>query len=703
MGCMPRTARRVRAAIVDAESVRHHMRTAVHTGRRKTRWWLAGALPVLVAASGCNPAVLGVTIAAAGGGGSSSREPAALPAVDATLALATEIRGPGQSFQAALTLVGDRPRQAEFELDVDDADELGTPIPLVASVTSFPGGGRFTVDLSATSSLPTDSYRLRARVRGAGERTTVVEAPARLTVTACLPLDPVAWATHASAAGATAELELTGAARMPFAPSAPSDLAVCGWWSGDLTLPGIADVVRAQGPAGMFVGIVDDGAEDPALGGRLLASVSIGSEGDTVRALGVTVLANGALVVCGTFQGVGCLFGRDNANAAVARSSTSVGGVPDVDAFVARYARVGSDPELRVEWLTVFPGAGTAVLNAIDVVEGSSPLVVGFGGTFAGTAQFGAVSLAAVGASDGCVGAVRADDGSPVWVRALGGSTAAGEGVTSVSGGSVTVGGVTTHRLGVAAVVAGEAQVRDGAGPIGPPLVATDGSPDIALLSFDADDGDRRFALRCGGTGADRPNRVLQAPGSGTLYVVGAVEGDAAFASVAGPAVTSSAVPGFTQAEGFVAKYDQSGNLRWAHRVFCTAGGTLNDVALFRDDPLGTGSLVGVVGDFRGSCTVGDEPSIGQDGRPSPASAGLRAVRRQDAFVARFTVGGGELSGVRHLGGTEDDSGIAIVALDDLSFYALGRFAASLVVPPALSLVAGGAGQKGIFFTRTQH
>ena len=163
------------------------------------------------------------------------------------------------------------------------------------------------------------------------------------------------------------------------------------------------------------------------------------------------------------------------------------------------------------------------------------------------------------------------------------------------------------------------------------------------------------LAVRLGGTAADLIVDMAVDP-SGNIVVGGSFEGAPDFDP--GSDITSLVSLGAT--DGFVAKYDATGNLLWAAQI---GGTTAQRVTAVASDLSGN---VYVSGGFTGST----------DFDPSAAAQILTSLGGEDGFVAKLSPAGA-LLWVRRFGGLEPDvvAGVDVDAAGRV--FAAGSFAGS--------------------------
>jgi len=187
-------------------------------------------------------------------------------------------------------------------------------------------------------------------------------------------------------------------------------------------------------------------------------------------------------------------------------------------------------------------------------------------------------------------------------------------------------------------------------------LTSSLSSVDAFLSKLDAN-GDFVWARRMGGTDQDFLHRIA-VDASGNLYAAG--DTDSATAEFG-----SFNLTGADENDAFLCKLDPDGTFLWAKRIGGTGSETAQSIAL------GPQGEVYATGTFEG--TVDFDPGAGT---ASLSSAGIR-----DVFVLRLDNEGAYVW-ARHMGGTDDDFGLAI-AVDALgNAYTTGNFSGNADFDP---------------------
>ena len=330
--------------------------------------------------------------------------------------------------------------------------------------------------------------------------------------------------------------------------------------------------------------------------------------------------------------------------------------------------------ESAVQWaVAIGPGPGNDEANGVAVDAAGSSYVVG---SFKGTAAFGSESLTAVGQQDAFVTKVSAS-GSTLWaVHVLCGgysSIAYGEGVaidpstnvfitgrfkgditigsTALSSGvsfeiflakltsagvvewAVSLSGDTDANSFTVAVDATGAPCITGyfegmlsPGGSVPPLTSA-GGRDAFVAKFSST-GSPLWAARAGGP-EDDSGRGIDVDADGDVLVTGAFAGASRFDDQGGATATTITSAGETDI--YVAKYTSDGEVVWAVRAGGPMGDEGRDVAVDASgDVYVTGHFENVV-DFAGAHA-------------------LTSTGGKDAFIAKFTSGGGVEWSIGHGG-----------------------------------------------------
>ncbi|HYE95652.1 MAG TPA: SBBP repeat-containing protein [Rubricoccaceae bacterium] len=276
-------------------------------------------------------------------------------------------------------------------------------------------------------------------------------------------------------------------------------------------------------------------------------------------------------------------------------------------------------------WARGEGGPGLDEATNVDVDAAGNVYVVG---RFAGTADFGGVTLTSSGPED--VFAAKYDpSGNVLWARRGGG------------------GGIEDWGYSVAVDAAGNVYVCGMftmAADFGGVTLTSAGARDAFLVKYDPS-GNVLWARRGGGDAGDRAIDV-EVDGAGNVYLAGVYSTTADFAPF-----TLTSVGG---GDAFLVKYDPSGTA-----LFAVSGGgaTLHDwgnaVALD-----GSGNIY-VSGYFNTGADFGDQSVV--------AAGGI------DAFVVKYDAAG-QAIWARSMGGPGDDLGYALDVDGAGNAYAAGLF-----------------------------
>ncbi|HEY6170393.1 MAG TPA: immunoglobulin domain-containing protein, partial [Verrucomicrobiae bacterium] len=209
----------------------------------------------------------------------------------------------------------------------------------------------------------------------------------------------------------------------------------------------------------------------------------------------------------------------------------------------------------------------------------------------------------------------------------------------------IRVGGTGTDSINALAVDGASnvivAGTFSGTLPMGTNLVSAGGSDCFVALYDPA--GALQWARRLGGTNLSDAGSGVAADALGNIFVVGTFGGTATFAT---NMVTSAGLN-----DGFVAKYDSAGTLKWVR----TMGGTTNDSASAVAVD-GAGGVV-VVGSFRNTLTIG--------------TSNVTSSAFDDVYVVRFDANG-DLIWLRQGGGSGSDFGLGVAVDASTNVYATG-------------------------------
>ncbi len=218
-------------------------------------------------------------------------------------------------------------------------------------------------------------------------------------------------------------------------------------------------------------------------------------------------------------------------------------------------------------------------------------------------------------------------------------------------------------------------EVTFGEGPDA--VTATAAGNDGFVARYDAA-GALLWATRFGGNGGDAGSGVVVGR-DGAVYVTGSFRGTATFGEGPDAVTLDAAGTGLFDSDGFVAKYDSAGALRWAVSFGGTDGDAGNAIAL------GPGGDPYVAGAFRGTATFGEG---------SAAVTLTNAGFGDDGFVARYR-DDGTLRGAVAFGGPSFDEGNGIAVGGDGAVFVTGIFANTVTFgsgPDAVTLTGASDG-----------
>ena len=298
----------------------------------------------------------------------------------------------------------------------------------------------------------------------------------------------------------------------------------------------------------------------------------------------VAVDAAGNIFVVGTFQGA-IDFG----------SGTPVTASSDYDAFIAKL-----DPDGNELWSRRFGAAGPDRIESIALTP-SGDLVVG--GSFSGAFSLDGANIAHNGGTDGFIFKFSSTNGALVWSNRFGdaqnqrcSSVAVIPATQDVIcfgdfAGTINFGAMTVTSVGLEDIIlarysatgnflyafrGGDAKQQtarsvmatassnlyvaalfDGAITWGVESIPSAGSGDVLIGKLLAN-GDASWSMRMGDTNTQRPNAIRDVPGGGTV-TVGAFEGAGQFGTKA--VVSKGAY------DAFVARIDANGSAMWVRAI----------------------------------------------------------------------------------------------------------------------------------------
>jgi hypothetical protein len=430
-----------------------------------------------------------------------------------------------------------------------------------------------------------------------------------------------------------------------FAPAGESGEAIATLTSGDLAVaggffdPAKFEDMTAAGVGGRDSFVARYRADD----GALVWLRTFGSPGfDRVDAAAPTT--DGGVVVAGKLAGTST-FGAGEPNETNIEPLSDAGCV----VFLARYDAGGS-----LVWVTA--------AHERDLQCSARGLTVGVDGALYLTGSYSAGALFGAGEPTEATIEGKAigtstfvarfeGNGSFSWVRGIvptedsDGVTTSGSGAAAMADGGVVFTG--TLRF---AMTFGNGEPNETT------LVSEADSPDIFMARYRAD-GSLLWARRAGGPGLDRPWKGTGFPSASGFVVAGTIgTGTASF--------DGTVVPG---PAGFVARYDDDGNLVWVRALHEDA--TVFGVATFDDGGVVAAGQVDELPEFE----------------------------NEYAFVDRFDPGG-TLEWTRSVHGTGGVAARAVCTLDDKGVGVTGFFTGEATFSDDVLLIS--AGRADIFVSR---
>ncbi|HEV7351294.1 SBBP repeat-containing protein [Telluribacter sp.] len=294
---------------------------------------------------------------------------------------------------------------------------------------------------------------------------------------------------------------------------------------------------------------------------------------------------------------------------------TSSGGA---DVFVVKYNSSGA-----VQWAQKAGGTDYDEGQGIAVDGSGNVYVTGY---FYGSATFGSTTLTSSGIYDVFVIKYNSS-GAVLWgQQAGGGNSDVGYGIAVDGNGNVYVTGYF-----------------QGSATFGSTTLNAYGGNDVFVAKYNSS-GAVQWVQPAGGVSTEQ-GRSIAVDGNGNVYVTGSFQGGATF--------------GFTTLnprgsnDVFVAKYNSSGEVQWAHQ----AGGTdYDEVQGIAVD--GSGNVY-VSGTFYGSATFGNST--------------LTSIGGADVFVARYN-SSGVVQWAQQAGGADGDVGRGIAVDGNGNVYVTGNF-----------------------------
>lgn len=367
------------------------------------------------------------------------------------------------------------------------------------------------------------------------------------------------------------------------------DMIICGYYSGESFFGG-EFMDSAGGASQGFLARMDSR-------GWVKWVREIRGTGDQ-RAYGAAVDQGGNIYVTGRSTGT-AVFAGGSAGPTPVRGDTFV--------FVAKYSSAGD-----LLWVRHGDASWDAGGSAV-AVDASGAVYVG--GWVFGTGMFGSVPVMSEPAPNSFLAKYDALSGEVKWVR----TAVSGQGSRihdmAVHSGAVTVAG---EFLGT--VVFGTHQLS-GTGDV------SSGNTDAFVVRYNAA-GEAQWAERSGGEGVDAVYGVASDP-SGDVLVVGRTSSETAVFG-------DKQLAGAGQGDGFVARYDETGNVLWVAGF----GGPGEDSA--KGVSVKSSGRIAVTGEFSGTVAV--------------AGRELKSRGGKDVFAAFYSPSGAFISGYAG-GGAGDDAG----------------------------------------------
>lgn len=372
------------------------------------------------------------------------------------------------------------------------------------------------------------------------------------------------------------------------------------------------------------------------------------------------------------------------------------------DAFVAKYTPAGA-----LVYVTYLGGSNDDAGSALAVDSQGNVYVTGFTASSNFPTVKGSFQTAFGGAGtggyylrfgDAFVAKLNPTGSALLYSTYLGGKDDdEGVAIAVDTSGNAYIGGST---LSTNFPTSGAYQSAFGGAGGSPPFCCGSNAPfinwgDGFLAKLNASGTALLFSTYFGGSLDDSVN-ALALDGSGNVYVGGNTISTnfpvlGAFQKTFGGAANANSQPVITAGDGFVAKFDTSGKLQYSSYL----GGNADDAVMgIAVDGAGAAYVTG----FTSSPNFPVSSKAPQKSFAGPAGiTGSRGFVWGDAFVAKVAPSGSSLAWASYLGGSQDDTGMAIV-VDGGGDAIVGGFANSTdlhVTADAQQKNFGGNGPAG--------
>ncbi|MEX2322677.1 MAG: SBBP repeat-containing protein [Acidimicrobiia bacterium] len=491
----------------------------------------------------------------------------------------------------------------------------------------------------------------RRRIFTIGAITTILVASAVTPVSATNHADPnLAWAHNIGGTGFDLGLGI--------AVDGSGNTYLTGYFRGtgvDFNPGGDPHLLNSNGSNDVFVAKYDTA-------GILVWAHNIGGT-DSDQGSGIAVDGSGNTYVTGYFRGVGVDFNPGG----TAHLLTSNG---SGDVFVAKYDTTGN-----LVWAHGIGGTSSD--------EGYGIAVDGSGNTYV-TGSFqdpgvdfnpgGIAHLLSSNGTDDVFVAKYDTTGNLQWAHNIGGTGVdAGSGIAVDGFGNTYLTGYF-QGSGVDFNPGGTAH-----------LLSSNGSFDVFVAKYDPT-GNLQWAHNIGGTGVD-VGYGIAVDGFGNTYLTGYFQGAGVDFN---PGGTAHLLSSNGSDDVFVAKYDPTGNLVWAHNIGGTGGDAGNGIAV---DGFGNTYLTGY---FQGS---------GVDFNPGGTAHLLNSNGGGgDVFVAKYDTTG-NLQWAHGIGGTAFDQGYGIEVDGSGNTYLTGSFQGASVDfnPGGTAHLLDSNGEADVFVVKLEH